>query len=54
VVCVSCSSGFKDLDVGRQEAPKSELEWEGVCRTLVTYYGTQRALIEQLQPFLGA
>jgi threonine synthase len=53
VVCVSCSSGFKDVGVGGDEAPASELEWEAVCRTLATHYGTQRALAEQLQPFLS-
>src|SRR2546423_4332294 len=50
VVCVTCSSGFEDVGVGRDEAPASELEWEAVCRTLATHYGTQRALAEQLQP----
>jgi threonine synthase len=54
VVCVASSSGFKDLDVGRNPAPDCELEWEAVCRTLATHYRTQRALTEQLQPFLGA
>jgi threonine synthase len=54
VVCVTCSSGFKDLGVGRNEAPASELDWKTVCRTLARHYGTQPALAEQLQPFLGA
>jgi len=54
VVCVTCSSGFKDVGVGRDEAPASELEWQAVCRTLATHYGTQPVLAEQLQPFLGA
>jgi len=54
VVCVTCSSGFKDLGVGRDPAPASELEWGLVCRTLARHYGTQRALAEQLRPFLGA
>jgi threonine synthase len=53
VVCVTCSSGFKDLGVGGNEAPASELEWKTVCRTLAKHYGTQQALAEQLQPFLG-
>ncbi len=54
VVCVTCSSGFKDVGVGRNPAPASEPEWEAVCRTLATHYGTQPILAEQLQPFLGA
>jgi threonine synthase len=53
VVCVTCSSGFKDLGVGRNAAPASELEWASVCRTLARHYGTLPALAEQLQPFLG-
>ena len=54
VVCVTCSSGFKDVGVGGNPAPASEVEWQAVCRTLATHYGTQRVLAEQLQPFLGA
>jgi threonine synthase len=54
VICVSCSSGFKDVGVGRDAAPASELEWTAVCRTLARHYGTQPRLAEQLQPFLGA
>jgi hypothetical protein len=53
-VCVSCSSGFKDVGVGQDAAPECELEWEAVCRTLARHYGTQPILAEQLQPFLGA
>jgi len=53
VVCVACSSGFKDVAVGEDAAPASELEWEAVCRTLARHYRTQRALAEQLHPFLG-
>jgi threonine synthase len=41
VVCVTCSSGFKDVGVGRDPAPASELEWDAVCRALATHYGTQ-------------
>jgi threonine synthase len=54
LVCVSCSSGFKDVGVGQDAAPASELEWEEVCRTLATHYGTQPILAEQLRPFLGS
>jgi threonine synthase len=52
VVCVCCSSGFKDVDVGRDATPFSDLEWQAVCRTLATHYGTQPLLAEQLRPFL--
>jgi threonine synthase len=54
VVCVTCSSGFKDVGVGRDAAPESELEWQAVCRTLATHYGTQPVLTDQLRAFLGA
>jgi threonine synthase len=55
VVCVACSSGFKDIGVGANPAPASELDWQAACRTLAQHYGgTQPALAEQLQPFLGA
>jgi threonine synthase len=54
VVCVTCSSGFKDVGVGREAVPTCEPEWQAVCRTLARHYGTQPLLVEQLQPFLGA
>jgi threonine synthase len=54
VVCITCSSGFKDIGVGENPAPASELEWQVVCRTLATHYRAQPILVEQLQPFLGA
>jgi threonine synthase len=41
VVCVACSSGFKDVGVGQNPAPASEPEWEAVCRTLATHYNLQ-------------
>jgi threonine synthase len=51
VVCVCCSSGFKDIGVGEQTAPASELDWQAVCRALVQQYGAQPALAGSLQPF---
>jgi threonine synthase len=53
VVCVTCSSGFKDLGVGQTPAPASDVEWSRVCRTLAAHY-PQPALAEQLRPFLEA
>jgi threonine synthase len=52
VVCVCCSSGFKDIGVGGHPAPASELDWQAVCRALVQHYGTQPGLAGLLQPFL--
>jgi threonine synthase len=49
VVCVACSSGFKDIGVGQDLAPTSELEWQAVCRTLAAHYPEQARLVEQLQ-----
>jgi threonine synthase len=54
VVCVACSSGFKDIGVGANPAPATALEWGSVCQALATHYGeTQPALMEQIRPFLA-
>ncbi|HEM62211.1 MAG TPA: pyridoxal-phosphate dependent enzyme, partial [Chloroflexi bacterium] len=39
VVCISTSSGFKDLLVGTAEAPSAEPTWEGLEETLMRHYG---------------
>lgn len=53
VVCVACSSGFKDIGVGANPAPATELDWQAVCQTLAQHYGeTQPALAEQVRGFV--
>jgi threonine synthase len=53
VICVACSSGFKDIGVAGNLAPSSELEWQTVCRTLARHYGeAQPALAEQVRGVL--
>jgi threonine synthase len=52
LVCVTCSSGFKDIGVGQKLAPTSELNWQAVCQTLATHYAAQPQLAEQQRPFL--
>jgi threonine synthase len=39
VVCISTSSGFKDLAVGESEAPRADGTWDGVEEALMRYYG---------------
>jgi hypothetical protein len=39
VVCISTSSGFKDLSVGDAAAPSAEGNWEGLEETLMRHYG---------------
>jgi threonine synthase len=39
VVCISTSSGFKDLSVGDRLAPESDGTWEGVEDALMRNYG---------------
>jgi threonine synthase len=39
VVCISTSSGFKDLSLGEAPAPRAEPTWEGVEEILMRNYG---------------
>ena len=39
VVCISTSSGFKDLSVGERLAPEADGTWEGVEDALMRNYG---------------
>jgi threonine synthase len=39
VVCISTSSGFKDLALGERIAPEADGSWEGVEDALMRNYG---------------
>jgi hypothetical protein len=39
VICISTSSGFKDLGLGDTLAPEAEGTWDGVEEALMRSYG---------------